>query len=53
MMFAITAFMAAAQAQSSYPYPCVVGVNKAWGDSPDLAKHLCEGCGIAQEQTRS
>jgi hypothetical protein len=42
MMFATTAFMAAAQAQSSYPYPCANDVNKKWGGAPGIvAKAMC------------
>jgi hypothetical protein len=46
MMFATTAFMTAAQAQSSYPYPCANDVNKWWGGSPGVvAKAMCAFCG--------
>jgi hypothetical protein len=48
MMFATTAFMAAAQAQSSYTYPCADYVRKHV--IPELfARGVCNNCGDCAE----
>jgi hypothetical protein len=45
MMFVTTAFMAAAQAQSSYSTPCARDVNKNLSGAPDrVAMAMCNIC---------
>jgi hypothetical protein len=57
MMFATTAFMAAAQAQSSYTYPCARSVEKRVTPEHStrslfVARWICNMCGDCAEYNR-